>query len=182
MSFILEKYNNEVKDQLMKEFEYKSIMQVPKIEKVVINMGLGEAAGNSKIIDSALEELKLISGQKPIVTKAKNSIAGFKLREGQPIGCKVTLRGKNMYNFLDKLVAVALPRVRDFQGISPKSFDGNGNYTLGVTEQVIFPEIDYDKINKILGMDITIVTTAKTNEEGYKLLELIGMPFAKRGE
>ena len=182
MSFILEKYNNEVKDQLMKEFEYKSIMQVPKIEKVVINMGLGEAAGNSKIIDSALEELKLISGQKPIVTKAKNSIAGFKLREGQPIGCKVTLRGKNMYNFLDKLVAVALPRVRDFQGISPKSFDGNGNYTLGITEQVIFPEIDYDKINKILGMDITIVTTAKTNEEGYKLLELIGMPFAKRGE
>ena len=182
MSFILEKYNNEVKDQLMKEFEYKSIMQVPKIEKVVINMGLGEAAGNSKIIDSALEELKLISGQKPVVTRAKNSIAGFKLREGQPIGCKVTLRGKNMYNFLDKLVAVALPRVRDFQGISPKSFDGNGNYTLGVTEQVIFPEIDYDKINKILGMDITIVTTAKTNEEGYKLLELIGMPFAKRGE
>ena len=182
MSFVQEKYNAEVKDALMKEFNYKSVMQVPKIEKVVINMGLGEAASNSKIIEGAVEELKEISGQKPVVTIARNSIAGFKLREGQPIGCKVTLRGENMFNFLDKLIAIALPRVRDFQGINPKSFDGNGNYTLGVTEQVIFSEIDYDKVSKILGMDITIVTTANTNEEGFKLLELVGMPFTKRGE
>lgn len=181
MSFVQNKYNQEAVQELMKEFNYASIMQVPKIEKVVINMGLGEATGNSKILDEAVEELKLISGQKPVVTKAKNSIAGFKLREGQAIGCKVTLRGKNMYNFLDKLVAIALPRVRDFQGLNPKAFDGRGNYTLGVSEQSIFSEIDYDKIQKTLGMDITIVTSAKTNEEGLKLLELIGMPFTKRG-
>lgn len=181
MSFVQNKYN-ENKNDLMGEFEYKSSMQIPKIEKVVINMGLGEATGNSKILDEAVEELKMISGQQPVVTKARNSIAGFKLREGQAIGCKVTLRGKKMYNFLDKLVAIALPRVRDFQGLNPNAFDGHGNYTLGISEQSIFPEIDYDKISKTLGMDITIVTSAKTNEEGYKLLELVGMPFAKRGE
>ncbi|MBL0701671.1 MAG: 50S ribosomal protein L5 [Spiroplasma sp.] len=182
MSFIEQKYKDEVKTELMKEFEYKSIMQVPKINKVVINMGLGEASANSKIIDESIEELKLITGQQPIVTKAKNSIAGFKLREEQPIGLKVTLRGPQMYNFLDKLVGIALPRVRDFQGLSPKSFDGRGNYTLGITEQIIFSEIDYDKVSKIRGMDISIVTTANTNEEGRALLEKIGLPFVKRGE
>lgn len=181
MSIVQTKYN-EQKNSLMDEFKYSSTMQIPKIEKVVINMGLGEATGNSKILDEAVNELKMISGQQPVVTKARNSIAGFKLREGQAIGCKVTLRGQNMYNFLDKLVAIALPRVRDFQGLNPNAFDGHGNYTLGITEQTIFSEIDYDKISKVLGMDITIVTSAKTNEEGFKLLELVGMPFAKRGE
>lgn len=181
MSIVQAKYN-EQKNTLMDEFKYSSTMQIPKIEKVVINMGLGEATGNSKILDEAVNELKMISGQQPVVTKARNSIAGFKLREGQAIGCKVTLRGQNMYNFLDKLVAIALPRVRDFQGLNPNAFDGHGNYTLGITEQTIFSEIDYDKISKVLGMDITIVTSAKTNEEGFKLLELVGMPFAKRGE
>ncbi len=181
MSIVQAKYN-EQKNSLMDEFKYSSTMQIPKIEKVVINMGLGEATGNSKILDEAVNELKMISGQQPVVTKARNSIAGFKLREGQAIGCKVTLRGQNMYNFLDKLVAIALPRVRDFQGLNPNAFDGHGNYTLGITEQTIFSEIDYDKISKVLGMDITIVTSAKTNEEGFKLLELVGMPFAKRGE
>lgn len=181
MSIVQAKYN-EQKNSLMDEFKYSSTMQIPKIEKVVINMGLGEATGNSKILDEAVNELKMISGQQPVVTKARNSIAGFKLREGQAIGCKVTLRGHNMYNFLDKLVAIALPRVRDFQGLNPNAFDGHGNYTLGITEQTIFSEIDYDKISKVLGMDITIVTSAKTNEEGFKLLELVGMPFAKRGE
>lgn len=181
MSIVQAKYN-EQKNSLMDEFKYSSTMQIPKIQKVVINMGLGEATGNSKILDEAVNELKMISGQQPVITKARNSIAGFKLREGQAIGCKVTLRGKNMYNFLDKLVAIALPRVRDFQGLNPNAFDGHGNYTLGITEQTIFSEIDYDKISKVLGMDITIVTSAKTNEEGFKLLELVGMPFAKRGE
>lgn len=181
MSIVQAKYN-EQKNSLMDEFKYSSTMQIPKIEKVVINMGLGEATGNSKILDEAVTELKMISGQQPVVTKARNSIAGFKLREGQAIGCKVTLRGQNMYNFLDKLVAIALPRVRDFQGLNPNAFDGHGNYTLGINEQTIFSEIDYDKISKVLGMDITIVTSAKTNEEGFKLLELVGMPFAKRGE
>ena len=181
MSIVQAKYN-EQKNSLMDEFKYSSTMQIPKIEKVVINMGLGEATGNSKILDEAVNELKMISGQQPVITKARNSIAGFKLREGQAIGCKVTLRGQNMYNFLDKLVAIALPRVRDFQGLNPNAFDGHGNYTLGITEQAIFSEIDYDKISKVLGMDITIVTSAKTNEEGFKLLELVGMPFAKRGE
>lgn len=181
MSIVQAKYN-EQKNSLMDEFKYSSTMQIPKIEKVVINMGLGEATGNSKILDEAVNELKMISGQQPVVTKARNSIAGFKLREGQAIGCKVTLRGQNMYNFLDKLVAIALPRVRDFQGLNPNAFDGHGNYTLGITEQTIFSEIDYDKISKVLGMDITIVTSAKTNAEGFKLLELVGMPFAKRGE
>ena len=181
MSIVQAKYN-EQKNSLMDEFKYSSTMQIPKIEKVVINMGLGEATGNSKILDEAVNELKMISGQQPVITNARNSIAGFKLREGQAIGCKVTLRGQNMYNFLDKLVAIALPRVRDFQGLNPNAFDGHGNYTLGITEQTIFSEIDYDKISKVLGMDITIVTSAKTNEEGFKLLELVGMPFAKRGE
>ena len=181
MSIVQAKYN-EQRNSLMDEFKYSSTMQIPKIQKVVINMGLGEATGNSKILDEAVNELKMISGQQPVVTKARNSIAGFKLREGQAIGCKVTLRGQNMYNFLDKLVAIALPRVRDFQGLNPNAFDGHGNYTLGITEQTIFSEIDYDKISKVLGMDITIVTSAKTNEEGFKLLELVGMPFAKRGE
>lgn len=181
MSIVQAKYN-EQKNSLMDEFKYSSTMQIPKIQKVVINMGLGEATGNSKILDEAVNELKMISGQQPVITKARNSIAGFKLREGQAIGCKVTLRGRNMYNFLDKLVAIALPRVRDFQGLNPNAFDGHGNYTLGITEQTIFSEIDYDKISKVLGMDITIVTSAKTNEEGFKLLELVGMPFAKRGE
>lgn len=183
MSNIQNLYNEQVKDALMKEFSYKSVMQVPKIDKVVINMGLGEAASNSKIIEEAVEELKQISGQKPVVTLAKQSIAGFKLREEQPIGAKVTLRGESMYNFLDKLIMIALPSVRDFQGISAKAFDGRGNYTLGITEHIIFPEIDYDKVNKIKGMDITIVTTAHTNDEALKLLQGIGMPFMiKRGE
>lgn len=182
MSIIQEKYNNEIKDELMKEFGYKSIMQVPKLDKIVINMGLGEAASNSKLINEAMEELKLISGQQPVATIARKSIAGFKLREEQPIGVKVTLRGANMYNFLDKLISITLPRVRDFRGINNKSFDGRGNYTLGVKEQIIFPEIDFDKVNKIKGMDITFVTTAENNEEALKLLTLIGMPFAKKGE
>ncbi len=182
MSVIQDKYNNEIKDELMKEFNYASAMQVPKLDKIVINMGLGEAASNSKLINEAMEELKLISGQQPIATIAKKSIAGFKLREEQPIGVKVTLRGANMYNFLDKLISITLPRVRDFRGINNKAFDGRGNYTLGVKEQIIFPEIDFDKVNKIKGMDITFVTTAETNEEALKLLTLIGMPFAKKGE
>ncbi len=182
MSVIQDKYNNEIKDELMKEFNYASVMQVPKLDKIVINMGLGEAASNSKLINEAMEELKLISGQQPVATIAKKSIAGFKLREEQPIGVKVTLRGANMYNFLDKLISITLPRVRDFRGINNKAFDGRGNYTLGVKEQIIFPEIDFDKVNKIKGMDITFVTTAETNEEALKLLTLIGMPFAKKGE
>jgi large subunit ribosomal protein L5 len=182
MSFIEDKYKSEVKAELMKEFGYASIMQVPKIDKIVVNIGLGEAAANSKIVDEAAEELKAITGQKPAVTKAKKSIAGFKLREEQPIGLKVTLRGPQMYNFLDKLIGIALPRVRDFQGINPKAFDGRGNYTLGITEQMIFSEIDYDKVNGVRGMDITVVTTANTNEEGLALLTKIGMPFVKKGE
>ncbi len=182
MSFTKEKYNNEVKDALMKEFKYKSVMQIPKLDKVVINMGLGEAAANSKIIEEAVEELKMLSGQKPVITKAKKSIAGFKLREEQPIGAKVTLRGENMFNFLDKFLGITLPRVRDFQGLNPKAFDGRGNYTCGVQEQIIFPEIEFDKVKKIIGMDITIVTTANTNEEGLSLLRGIGVPFVKKGE
>ena len=182
MSFVKEKYNNEVKDSLLKEFKYESVMQVPKLDKVVINMGLGEAAANSKIIEEAVEELKVLSGQKPVVTKAKNSIAGFKLREEQPIGAKVTLRGENMFNFLDKFLGIALPRVRDFQGLNPKACDGIGNYTCGIQEQIIFPEIDFDKVKRTTGMDITIVTTATNNEEGLALLRGIGVPFIKKGE
>ena len=163
----------------MEKFNYTSVMQTPKVDKIVINMGVGDAVSNTKNLDKAVEELALISGQKPIITKAKKSIAGFRLREGMPIGCKVTLRGERMYEFLDKLVSVSLPRVRDFQGISKKSFDGRGNYTLGVKEQLIFPEVDYDLVDKVRGMDIVIVTTANTDEEGRELLTQLGMPFQK---
>ncbi|QGS67805.1 50S ribosomal protein L5 [Oceanobacillus sp. 143] len=163
----------------MNKFNYKSVMQVPKIEKIVINMGVGDAVQNSKALDSAVEELTLISGQKPLVTRAKKSIAGFRLREGMPIGTKVTLRGERMYDFLQKLISVSLPRVRDFRGISKKAFDGRGNYTLGVKEQLIFPEINYDKVNKVRGMDIVIVTTSNTDEEARELLAQLGMPFQK---
>lgn len=170
-------YDETVVPKLKEKFNYTNPMQIPKIEKIVINMGLGEAIHNIKIIDSAVEELKQISGQQPVVTRAKKSIASFKLREGMPIGCMVTLRKKRMYDFLNKLVNVALPRVRDFRGISGKAFDGAGNYSLGVKEQLIFPEIEYDKIDKIKGLNVSIVTTAKSNEEGKELLKLMGMPF-----
>ena len=163
----------------MKKFEYKSVMQVPKIEKIVVNMGVGDAVQNSKALDSAVEELALLSGQKPLITRAKKSIAGFRLREGMPIGAKVTLRGERMYEFLQKLIAVSLPRVRDFRGVSKKAFDGRGNYTLGVKEQLIFPEINYDKVSKVRGMDIVIVTTSNTDEEARELLTQLGMPFQK---
>jgi large subunit ribosomal protein L5 len=179
MNRLKEKYEKEFTPALISKFNYKSVMQVPKIEKIVLNMGVGDAVQNAKLLDNAVEELALITGQKPVVTKAKNSIAGFRLREGMPIGAKVTLRGERMYEFLDKLISVSLPRVRDFRGISKKSFDGRGNYTLGVKEQLIFPEIDYDKVSKVRGMDIVIVTTAKTDEEGRELLTQFGMPFQK---
>ncbi|OUM95846.1 MAG: 50S ribosomal protein L5 [Paenibacillaceae bacterium ZCTH02-B3] len=174
-----ERFLNGVAPALMRKFNYKSIMQVPRVEKVVINMGVGDAVQNPKLLDSAVEDLTAIAGQKPIVTRARKSIAGFKVRQGMPIGCKVTLRGERMYHFLDKLFNVALPRVRDFRGVSAKAFDGRGNYTLGIREQLIFPEIDYDKIDKVRGMDIVIVTTAKTDEESRELLAGLGMPFAK---
>jgi len=174
-----ERYKNEITASLMKKFNYSSVMQVPKVEKIVINMGLGEAVQNPKILDSAVADLALISGQKPVITRAKKSIAGFKLREGMPIGVKVTLRGERMYYFMDKLFNISLPRVRDFRGISNKAFDGRGNYTLGLKEQLVFPEIDYDKIDKIRGMDIVFVTTANTDEEAHELLNQLGMPFAK---
>lgn len=177
MARLLEKYENEVVPKLKERFEYRSLMQVPRLSKIVLNMGLGEAIQNVKILDSAAEELAAISGQKPVITRAKQSIATFKLRKGMPIGCMVTLRGQRMYEFLDKLVNVALPRVRDFRGVSPRGFDGRGNYTVGVKEQIIFPEIDYDKIDKIKGMNITIVTTAQKDEEARELLALMGMPF-----
>jgi large subunit ribosomal protein L5 len=170
-------YNQEMIPKLIKDFDYKNIMQVPKVEKIVINMGLGEAIQNVKIIDSAVEELALISGQKAVITKAKKSIATFKLRQGMPIGCMVTLRRDRMYDFLDKLINVSLARVRDFKGVSPKGFDGNGNYSLGIKEQLIFPEINYDKVDKIKGLNITIVTSAKSDQEGRALLKLMGMPF-----
>ena len=179
MNRVLEKYLNEVKPELMKKFEYKSVMQAPKLDKIVINMGVGDAMANSKALDAAVEDLTQICGQKPIITKARKSIAAFKLREGAAIGCKVTLRGERMYQFFDKLVSIVLPRVRDFRGLSKNSFDGRGNYTLGVKEQLIFPEINYDKVFKIRGMDVVIVTTAKTDNEGRELLTLLGMPFKK---
>ena len=179
MNRLQEKYQTSVRTELQNKFAYKSSMQIPKIEKIVINMGCGDAVANSKVLDDAVEELALITGQKPIVTKAKKSIANFKLREGMPIGCKVTLRGERMYEFLDKLVSIALPRVRDFHGVNGNAFDGRGNYTLGVKEQLIFPEINFDQIKKIRGMDIVIVTTANTDEEGRALLTLMGMPFKK---
>ena len=171
-------YSQEVAPAMMKKFGYKNVMEIPKVEKVVVNMGVSEAVGNPKVLDAAVADLTQISGQKPIVTKAKKSISAFKVREGMSIGTKVTLRGERMYHFMDKLLNVALPRVRDFRGISPKAFDGRGNYTLGVKEQLIFPEMEYDKIDKIRGMDITIVTTAKTAEEARELLKLMGMPFS----
>ncbi|MEH7180912.1 50S ribosomal protein L5 [Neobacillus vireti] len=179
MNRLKEKFVKEVTPALMSKFNYKSVMQVPQLEKIVINMGVGDAVANAKALDIAVEELATITGQKPVVTRAKKSIAGFRLREGMPIGAKVTLRGERMYQFLDKLVSVSLPRVRDFRGISKKSFDGRGNYTLGVKEQLIFPEIDYDKVSKVRGMDIVIVTTANTDEEARELLTQFGMPFQK---
>ena len=174
-----ERYSTEIAPALVSKFNYKSTMQAPKIEKIVLNMGVGDATQNAKLLDEAVDELTLISGQHPLITKAKKSIAGFRLREGMPIGAKVTLRGERMYDFLDKLINVSLPRVRDFHGISPKSFDGRGNYTLGVKEQLIFPEIDYDKVNRVRGLDVVIVTTANTDEEALELLTQVGMPFAK---
>ena len=179
MNRLLEKYNNSVRTELANKFAYKSSMQIPRLEKIVINMGVGDAVANSKVLDDAVEELTLIAGQKPVITKAKKSIANFKLREGMPIGCKVTLRGERMYEFFDKLVSISLPRVRDFRGINPNAFDGRGNYTLGVKEQLIFPEINFDKVKKVRGMDIVIVTSAATDEEGRALLTLMGMPFRK---
>lgn len=179
MNTLREYYEKEIVPAMMSKFSYKNIMQVPKIEKIVINMGLGEAKENSKVMDGAVNDMTIIAGQKPIITKAKKSIAAFKLRAGMPIGCKVTLRGEKMYSFANRLINLALPRVRDFRGVSAESFDGRGNYTLGVKEQLMFPEIQYDKIDKIRGMDIVFVTTAKTDEEARELLRLFGMPFKK---
>ena len=178
MDRLQEKYQKEVMSALTEKFDYKNVMQVPKVEKVIINMGVGEAVGNPKALDSAVNDLTIISGQKPILTRAKKSLAAWKLRQGMPIGCKVTLRGVRMYQFLDKFMNVALPRVRDFRGVSANAFDGRGNYAVGLKEQLIFPEIDYDKIDKIRGMNIVIVTTAKTDEEARELLKLMGMPFS----
>ncbi|MEG0579458.1 MAG: 50S ribosomal protein L5 [Niameybacter sp.] len=174
-----EKYDSEVVSAMREKFGYKSVMQVPKIEKVIVNMGCGDAKDNTKLLDAAVSDLTLITGQKAITTKARKSIANFKIREGMPLGCKVTLRGSQMYEFVDKLVSVALPRVRDFKGVSGKAFDGRGNYSLGIKEQLIFPEVEYDKIEKLRGMDIIFVTTAKTDEEAKELLKLLGMPFAQ---
>ena len=179
MNRLREKYVNEIVPNLTKKYNYTSVMQAPKLEKIVINIGVGDAITNSKLLDAAVNELELITGAKPVITKAKKSIAGFKLREGQAIGCKVTLRGEKMYTFLEKLIRISLPRVRDFRGVSPKAFDGRGNYTLGIKEQMIFAEIEYDNIVKSRGMDIVFVTTAKTNEEAFDLLSEIGIPFRK---
>ena len=179
MSRLKDQYNNEIVDALIKKFGYKNRMQVPKLDKIVVNMGVGEAKENAKVLEAAVKDLETITGQKAILTKAKNSIANFKIREGMPIGCKVTLRGERMYEFLDRLVNLALPRVRDFRGINPNSFDGRGNYALGIKEQIIFPEIEYDKSDKVRGMDIILVTTAKTDEEAKELLTQFNMPFAK---
>ena len=179
MSNLKELYNKEITASLMKEYNYSSKMEVPKLEKIVVKMCVGDGAHDTKFIEAAVKDLEAITGQKPVVTKARKSIAGFKLREGQPIGCKVTLRGENMYNFMDKLIKLALPRVRDFRGISKTAFDGRGNYTLGIKEQLIFPEINYDEVVKVTGMDIVFVTTAKTNEEALHLLNAFGLPFRK---
>ena len=179
MSRLKETYLNEIKDAMQKKFEYKNEMQIPKLDKIVINMGVGEAKENRKVLDTAVKDLETITGQKAVVTRAKNSVANFKLREGQPIGCKVTLRGEKMYEFLDRLVNLALPRVRDFRGVNPNAFDGRGNYALGIKEQIIFPEIEYDKVDKVRGMEIIFVTTANTDEEARELLTLFNMPFAK---
>jgi len=177
---LLERYRKEIVPAMREMFGYKNVMQVPRVEKVVLNIGLGEALQNAKALDAAADDLATISGQRPIITRARKSIATFKLRQGNPIGVKVTLRGRRMYDFLDRLVHVALPRVRDFRGVSPDSFDGRGNYTLGIQEQLIFPEIDYDKIDRVRGLEVTIVTTAQTDEEGRELLRLMGMPFRNR--
>ena len=179
MARLKEQYQSEMVDALMKKFGYKNVRQVPKLDKIVLNMGVGEAKENAKVMDSAVQDLEIISGKKAVKTKAKKSIANFKLREGMAIGCKVTLRGERMYEFLDRLVNLALPRVRDFRGVNPNAFDGRGNYALGIKEQLIFPEIEYDKVDKVRGMDIIIVTTAKTDEEARELLTLFNMPFAK---
>ena len=179
MSNLKELYNKEITASLMKEYNYSSKMEVPKLEKIVVNMGVGDGAHDTKFIEAAVKDLEAITGQKPVVTRARKSIAGFKLREGQPIGCKVTLRGESMYNFMDKLIKLALPRVRDFRGISKTAFDGRGNYTLGIKEQLIFPEINYDEVVKVTGMDIVFVTTARTNEEALHLLNAFGLPFRK---
>ena len=179
MSRLKEQYQNEIVDAMIKKFGYKNIMEVPKLDKVVINMGVGEAKENAKVLESAIADMEKIAGQKAVVTRAKNSVANFKIREGMPIGCKVTLRGEKMYEFVDRLINLALPRVRDFRGVNPNAFDGRGNYALGIKEQLIFPEIDYDKIDKVRGMDVIFVTTAKTDEEARELLKQFNMPFAK---
>lgn len=179
MSRLRDTYKNEIVDAMIKKFGYKNIMEVPKLDKIVINMGVGEAKENAKLLDSAVKDMETITGQKAVLTRAKNSVANFKIREGMPIGCKVTLRGEKMYEFADRLINLALPRVRDFRGVSADSFDGRGNYALGIKEQLIFPEISYDKIDKVRGMDIIFVTTAKTDEEAKELLTLMGMPFVK---
>ena len=179
MSRLKEQYQNEIVDAMIKKFGYKNIMEVPKLDKVVINMGVGEAKENAKVLESAIADTEKIAGQKAVVTRAKNSVANFKIREGMPIGCKVTLRGEKMYEFVDRLINLALPRVRDFRGVNPNAFDGRGNYALGIKEQLIFPEIEYDKIDKVRGMDVIFVTTAKTDEEARELLKQFNMPFAK---
>lgn len=179
MSRLKETYLNEIRDAMQKKFEYQNVMQIPKLDKIVINMGVGEAKENAKVLETAVKDLETITGQKAVVTRAKHSVANFKLREGQPIGCKVTLRGDKMYEFLDRLVNLSLPRVRDFRGVNPNAFDGRGNYALGIKEQIIFPEIEYDKVDKVRGMDIIFVTTANTDEEARELLTLFNMPFAK---
>ena len=179
MNRLKEKYISEIVPSLREKHNYKSVVEVPKLDKIVVNMGVGDATTNAKLLEAAMADLEIITGQKPVATKAKKAIAGFKVRAGQSIGCKVTLRGENMYNFLDKLISITLPRVRDFRGISSKAFDGRGNYTLGLTEQLIFSEIEYDNVVKVRGMDIVFVTTAKTNEEAYDLLAAFGMPFRK---
>ena len=179
MSRLKDQYQNEIVDAMIKKFGYKNIMEVPKLDKVVINMGVGEAKDNAKVLESAVADMEKIAGQKAVVTRAKNSVANFKIREGMPIGCEVTLRGERMYEFVDRLINLALPRVRDFRGVNPNAFDGRGNYALGIKEQLIFPEIEYDKIDKVRGMDVIFVTTAKTDEEARELLRLFNMPFAK---
>ena len=179
MSRLKEQYQNEIVDAMIKKFGYKNIMEVPKLDKVVINMGVGEAKENAKVLESAVADMEKIAGQKAVITRAKNSVANFKIREGMPIGCKVTLRGEKMYEFVDRLINLALPRVRDFRGVNPNAFDGRGNYALGIKEQLIFPEIEYDKIDKVRGMDVIFVTTAKTDEEARELLKQFNMPFAK---
>lgn len=178
MSRLQDTYKNEIVDAMMKKFEYKNIMEVPKLAKIVINMGVGEAKENAKVLDAAVSDLETITGQKAVLTRAKNSVANFKIREGMPIGCKVTLRGERMYEFADRLINLALPRVRDFRGVNPNAFDGRGNYALGIKEQLIFPEIEYDKVDKVRGLEVVFSTTAKTDEEGRELLKLLGMPFA----